>query len=175
MALCTSPIYDSTICNQYPSNKGFICEKFLGGKYVYTPNKYGRIIQEDFDKNITNVLSYLELPYDHVQNTLCSNYLLLLICHYIYPLCIPNDKTKLWNKKQNLCSESCSFYQNELCVGVADDIAKLAAVNYINDDYLGRYINGLISIVKNDCSNDDIFDTNHHSSKTDCFFLKGMF
>ena len=84
MALCRQPVYNLT-CHQYPIDMNFTCQRYLGGKYIYTSSRNVRktTLSRTFDKKITNFLDFLNL---HLQgDSFCSRYLKLLICHFFIP------------------------------------------------------------------------------------------
>ena len=171
MALCTQPVYNNLTCHQYPTDSRFTCQPFLGGKYVYTANQDLRktTVSRGFDKEIKGSLVYLELS---LQSDICLKYLTLLICHYLYPLCIPNGNSEVWSKKQKVCNSACNFFRDDLCAGKTDRLARLVTINYIDIDQ--QFKDGIISVLKDECTNNDVYDNNYISKEKDCFFEKGM-
>ena len=170
MALCTQPVYNNLTCYQYPADGRFTCQRFLGGKYVYASNQdLYKATLRSFDEGIRGILVYLELP---LQSDICLNYLTLLICHYLYPLCIPNGSSNVWSKKQKICDSACNFFRDDLCAGKTDRLASLITIDYI--DINQQFKDSIISILKEKCTNNDVFDNNYISKEKDCFFEKGM-
>lgn len=169
MALCTQPVYNNLTCRQYPTDRTFTCHRFLRGKYVYTANQdlYKTTFSREFDEEIKGILVYLQLP---LQSNICLKYLTLLICHYLYPLCIPNGSSNIWSKKQKICDSACNFFRDDLCAGKTDRLARLVTINYIAIDQ--EFKDGIISILKDECTN-DLYDNNYISKEKDCYFEKG--
>ena len=170
MALCTTPVYSSTLCQPYPS--AYACASYLGnGSYVYK-NNIRKTLSPDYDNKLREILDYFRLL---LPNNSCKDYLALLICHYLYPLCIPNETNKLiWDKKQKLCREACYFLHNDLCDGKTGGLSTImvdfSSVRYEDDQ---EFKDNIGNFLKSSCENNAIYDQSDNSDERDCFFKRG--
>ena len=170
MALCTAPVYSSTLCQPYPPT--YACASYLGnGSYVYK-NNIKKTLSSDYNNKLIEILDYFRLL---LPNNKCKDYLALLICHYLYPLCIPNKTNKgIWDKKQKLCKEACYFLHNDLCDGKTGGLSTImvdfSSVRYEDDQ---EFKDNIGNFLKSSCENNAIYDQSDDSNERDCFFKRG--
>ena len=171
MTLCTPPVYSSTLCQLYPPT--YACANYLGnGSFVYQTN-IRETLSSDYNNKLLEVLEYFRL---FLPNDKCKDYLALLICHYLYPLCIPNEtKKSIWDKKQRLCREACYFLHNDLCEekigGLSTIIEDYTNIRYKDDQ---EFKDNIENFLKSSCENNEVYDQSDNSDERDCFFKRGM-
>ena len=170
MTMCTTPVYSFTLCQPYPPT--YACASYLGnGSFVYK-NNIRKTLSSDYNNRLVEILEYFRLL---LPNNECKDYLALLVCHYLYPLCIPSKtKKSIWDKKQELCREACYFLHNDLCDGM------LRGVSTITEDFssLGyedvqEFKDNIENFLKSSCENNAIYDQSDNSVERDCFFKRG--
>ena len=170
MTMCTTPVYSFTLCQPYPPT--YACANYLGnGSFVYK-NNIRKTLSSDYNNRLVEILEYFRLL---LPNNECKDYLALLVCHYLYPRCIPSKtKKSIWDKKQKLCREACYFLHNDLCDGM------LRGVSTITEDFssLGyedvqEFKDNIENFLKSSCENNAIYDQSDNSVERDCFFKRG--
>ena len=170
MALYTTPVYSSTLCQPYPPT--YACASYLGnGSFVYKNNR--KTLSSDYNNKLLEILEYFQLI---LPNNKCKDYVALLICHYLYPLCIPNQTNKgIWDKRQKLCRETYYSLRNGLCEGMSGELNTLMedfiSIRYEDDQ---EFKNDIEIFLESPCENVEIYDQSDNSDERDCFSKGGM-
>jgi len=168
MALCQSVSYNLTTCQLYGQGA---CIKYLGNKHVQ--NKFSdRNIASEYDASLNEVLTYLYLVLPNLQ---CKEYLSILLCHFIYPLCIPptiKNTNVTWSKHQKICKKTCHYFSQDLCPGLSEDFKGIMldylVINYKSDSQQ-QFRNDIEKFLNGSCTNEKVYENPKDDKSKDCF------
>ena len=184
------PCSSSDQCQIYPRN-GSACSNIftsrikynlLGSKYVYI-GKFSSIahrINNYYLDDLVNIIPVI-FPYQY-----CDYYLALLLCHYFFPVCVPNTRTGCKNSsalcgRQNVCEKTCNYFHNDLCEGLTTELNRVLQ-NHVSNldrqpDTIHRIFNKKIyGFVNSQCMNYTFYNENKgnfNEEEGTCFYEEG--